>query len=109
VGDEPRTKFWHDLWCGNTVLKEAFHVFYLVLLVLRMPLLQRIWSFWVVPISGTCAFLEKRMIGKWMLCFIFPGVALLRTYVQRRKRGQEANEHIAKDLARVQGEDISGS
>jgi hypothetical protein len=32
---------------------------------------------------------------------------LLRTYVRRRKRGQEANEHIAKDLARVQGEDIS--
>lgn len=23
-----------------------------------------------------CFFLEKRMIGKWMLCFIFSGVAL---------------------------------
>jgi hypothetical protein len=33
---------------------------------------------------------------------------VLRTYVRRRKRGQEANEHIAKDLTRVQGEDISG-
>jgi len=32
----------------------------------------------------------------------------LRTYVRRRKRGQEANEHIAKDLIRVQGEDVSG-
>jgi hypothetical protein len=33
---------------------------------------------------------------------------VLRTYVRRRKRGQEANKHIAKGLARVQGEDTSG-
>jgi hypothetical protein len=24
VGDGVRTKFWHDLWCEDTVLKEAF-------------------------------------------------------------------------------------
>jgi len=28
VGDGIRTKFWHDLWCGNTVLKEAFPVLF---------------------------------------------------------------------------------
>jgi hypothetical protein len=22
------TKFWHDLWCGDTVLKEAFPVLF---------------------------------------------------------------------------------
>jgi hypothetical protein len=24
VGDGSRTRFWHDLWCGDTVLKEVF-------------------------------------------------------------------------------------
>jgi hypothetical protein len=24
VGDKGRTRFWHDLWCGDTVLKEVF-------------------------------------------------------------------------------------
>jgi hypothetical protein len=24
VGDGGRTRFWHDLWCGDTVLKEVF-------------------------------------------------------------------------------------
>jgi hypothetical protein len=24
VGDGIRTKFWHDLWCGDTVVNEAF-------------------------------------------------------------------------------------
>jgi hypothetical protein len=28
VGDDVRTKFWHDLWCRNTVLKEAFPVLF---------------------------------------------------------------------------------
>jgi hypothetical protein len=28
VGDGVMTKFWHDIWCGNTVLKEAFHVLF---------------------------------------------------------------------------------
>jgi hypothetical protein len=28
VRDRARTKFWYDLWCGNTVLKEAFHVLF---------------------------------------------------------------------------------
>jgi hypothetical protein len=28
MGDGVRTKFWHDLWCGNTVLKEAFPVLF---------------------------------------------------------------------------------
>jgi hypothetical protein len=28
VGDGPRTKFWHDMWCGDTVLKEAFPVLF---------------------------------------------------------------------------------
>jgi hypothetical protein len=26
VGDGARTKYWHDLWCGDTVRKEAFPV-----------------------------------------------------------------------------------
>jgi hypothetical protein len=28
VGDGTRTRFWHDLWCGDTVLKEAFPVLF---------------------------------------------------------------------------------
>jgi len=28
VGDGVRTKFWHDLWCGDMVLKEAFLVLF---------------------------------------------------------------------------------
>jgi hypothetical protein len=28
MGDVTRTKFWHDLWCGDTVLKEAFLVLF---------------------------------------------------------------------------------
>jgi hypothetical protein len=26
VGDETKIKFWHDLWCGNMILKDAFPV-----------------------------------------------------------------------------------
>jgi hypothetical protein len=28
VGDGARTEFWHDLWFGDTVLKEAFPVLF---------------------------------------------------------------------------------
>jgi len=28
VGDGARTKFWHDMWCGYIVLKEAFPVLF---------------------------------------------------------------------------------
>jgi hypothetical protein len=28
VGHGARTKFWHDMWCGHTVLKEAFLVLF---------------------------------------------------------------------------------
>jgi hypothetical protein len=28
VGDGARTKFWHDMWCGDTVLKETFLVLF---------------------------------------------------------------------------------
>jgi hypothetical protein len=28
VGDGARTKFWHDLWCGDRVLKEAFPILF---------------------------------------------------------------------------------
>jgi hypothetical protein len=28
VGGGARTKFWHDLWCGNSTLKEAFPVLF---------------------------------------------------------------------------------
>jgi len=28
VGDGVRTKFWHDLWCGDRVLNEAFPVLF---------------------------------------------------------------------------------
>jgi len=28
VGDGGRTKFWHDLWCGDMILKEAFPVLF---------------------------------------------------------------------------------
>jgi hypothetical protein len=28
VGDSVRTKFWHDSWCGNMVLKEAFPILF---------------------------------------------------------------------------------
>lgn len=52
VGDDARTKFWHDLWCGDLVLKEAFPALF-GMLGQRMPQLWRIWSFWEVLISGT--------------------------------------------------------
>jgi hypothetical protein len=28
VGDGIRTNFWHDMWCGDMVLKEAFFVLF---------------------------------------------------------------------------------
>ena len=28
VGDGVRTKFWHDLWCGDRVLKEVFPILF---------------------------------------------------------------------------------
>lgn len=28
VGDDARVKFWHDLWCGASPLKEAFPELY---------------------------------------------------------------------------------
>jgi len=28
VGDETKIKFWHDLWCGNMILKDAFPVLF---------------------------------------------------------------------------------
>ena len=28
VGDETRISFWHDLWCGDSVLKVAFPVLF---------------------------------------------------------------------------------
>jgi len=28
VGDGVRTKIWHDLWCGDTILNEAFPVLF---------------------------------------------------------------------------------
>jgi hypothetical protein len=28
VGDGVRTEYWHDLWCGDMVLKEAFPVLF---------------------------------------------------------------------------------
>jgi len=28
VGDGNRTRFWHDLWCGDTILKEVFPDFF---------------------------------------------------------------------------------
>lgn len=28
VGDGTRTRFWHDVWCRDTVLKEAFPVLF---------------------------------------------------------------------------------
>jgi hypothetical protein len=52
VGDGVRAKFWHDLWCGDTVLKKAFPVLF-GMLVRRMALLRIIWSSWVVSISGS--------------------------------------------------------
>jgi hypothetical protein len=51
VRDGSKIRFWHDQWCGDVALKEAFLI-YLVLLVQRMPLLRLTWSFLVVSISG---------------------------------------------------------
>jgi len=28
VGDGAMTKFWHDIWCGDTILNEAFLVLF---------------------------------------------------------------------------------
>jgi hypothetical protein len=52
VGDGARTKFWHDLWCGDSVLKEVFPALFGIARR-RMPQLRRICSFWAVPISET--------------------------------------------------------
>jgi hypothetical protein len=43
-----------------------------------------------------------RLFSNWH--WLWNSAKMLRTYVRRRKRGQEAKE----DLARVQGEDTSG-
>jgi hypothetical protein len=57
VGEGFNVRFWHDLWCGDMTLKDAFPVLFGIVCV-RMLLLRRTWSFLVVPISGTLASLE---------------------------------------------------
>jgi hypothetical protein len=46
VGDGVRIKFWHDLWCEDPVLKEAFPVLFGIARV------KDAWRFWVVLFSG---------------------------------------------------------
>jgi hypothetical protein len=61
-----------DMSCGvGTQLLRKLFLFYLELLVRRMLQLRIMWSLWVASISGACAFLEKRMIGKWIPLLLF--------------------------------------
>jgi hypothetical protein len=52
VRDGTRISFWHDLWCGDTVLKVAFPVLFGIACAKDASHLQLIWTSWVVPISG---------------------------------------------------------
>jgi hypothetical protein len=52
VGDGSRTRFWHDLWCGDTVLKEVFPDLYGIARV-KDALVAGIWRFWAGPFNGT--------------------------------------------------------
>jgi hypothetical protein len=52
VRDGTRISFWHDLWCGDTVLKVAFPVLFGIACAKDAFHLQLIWRSWVVPISG---------------------------------------------------------
>jgi len=49
VGDGSKIRLWHDLWCGNLTLKEAFIDWY----YLRKGYLRLTWNFLVVLSSGT--------------------------------------------------------
>jgi hypothetical protein len=55
---------------GTQLLRKLF-LFYLELLVRRMLQLRIMRSLCVASISGACAFLEKRMIGKWIPLLLF--------------------------------------
>jgi hypothetical protein len=50
VGDGSRVSFWHDLWCGDLALNEPFQS-YLALLVQKMLMLVRTWSFQAAPLN----------------------------------------------------------
>jgi hypothetical protein len=65
LGDGSKIRFWDDVWCGELALKVAFR-FCMELLVIRMLVLQLTWTFLVALFSGTLAFFERHMIGRWM-------------------------------------------
>jgi hypothetical protein len=53
VGDGSRTRFWHDLWCGDTVLKEVFPDLFGIARVKDASVADTIWRFWAGPFNGT--------------------------------------------------------
>jgi hypothetical protein len=70
VGDGARTKFCHNLWCGDTVLKDAFPVLFGIAHANDASVANNFELFggsnqW----SG--AFLERRMIRKLMSLLLF--------------------------------------
>jgi len=65
VGVGSKIKFWHDVWCGDHILKEAFQS-YSVLLDLRKLLCLIKWNFLVTLISGRLILLERCMTGRWI-------------------------------------------
>jgi hypothetical protein len=52
VGDGSKINLWHDQWCGETTLKVAFPVLY-VLACEKDASIAANLEFWGVPTSGT--------------------------------------------------------
>jgi hypothetical protein len=76
VGDGVRTKFWHDLWCRDTVLNEAFPALFCIVrandafVADNLELLGGSTQ-WNVSFAR-----EAHDLGSRCLCFLLLGVAL---------------------------------
>jgi hypothetical protein len=84
VGDGARTKFWHDMWCGDTVLKEAFLVLFGIAHAKDASVADNLELLgdsnqWSVNFSREAHDWE---VDVFAFFFFFPGIAL--DYCQKR-------------------------
>ena len=84
MADGTRVKFWHDLWCGDSPLKEAFLEFFRINLDKDssiVDLMQFCNSFlhWDVHFSTS----SKLGVGAFVCCY---GINLFYFYVWKRGR-----------------------